>query len=252
METAKQIIEYSLPIKCLEAVILSIYLLNLIETTTNSQPNSNTLRKFTIGFKTVSNGNEYRHVVLGVYCHSSRLFGALGISRRIGLAYKELKYKTLTDLLNSFIEFYSNYLHRVKRIKIGLPISNENRSFAPIVWNGCSIVVNCEEWSRLVEKYSRKIRQEEKASLLLNSLPLMNRKVKYSSRSHKSFYENQTLNNNYQKVRKNQINSVLSFEGSPEQLNRQLCESEIDEGKKSITLPRLIAYSERRKSSIRI
>ena len=53
-------IEYSLPIKCLEAVILSIFLTNEL----------NSLERFSIGFKTVSNGNVHRHVVLGIYCHN--------------------------------------------------------------------------------------------------------------------------------------------------------------------------------------
>jgi hypothetical protein len=58
-------IEDSLPIKCLEAVILSIYLTNELSS----------VERFSIGFKTISNGNIHRHVVLGIYCHNSSQFG---------------------------------------------------------------------------------------------------------------------------------------------------------------------------------
>lgn len=109
MEVSKKIIEDSLPIKCLEAVILSIYLINEI---TGANPTNDTytgnIEKFTIGFKTASKGNIHRHVVLGVYFNGQ--FGALGISRRSDLGYKILKYKTLTDLIVEFIECYASYV----------------------------------------------------------------------------------------------------------------------------------------------
>ena len=81
MEIAKEMIQESLPIKCLEAVILSIY---LTSTLTN-------LQRFTIGFKTKFRGMYYRHVVLGVHHNGS--YGSLGLSRRKELMYKPLEYK---------------------------------------------------------------------------------------------------------------------------------------------------------------
>lgn len=184
---SKRIIEDSLPIKCLEAVILSIYLTNEIPLSVNG------LEKFTIGFKTTSKGNVHRHVVLGVYCHGTGLFGALGISRRSDLGYKKLKFKSLNDLLLDYIDSYSNYLHKVKRIKIGNPIAGSNRSFETIPWNGCTINVasqNASDWPKLVEKHSRTIRHHSSMTLssmkantslslrnLTNlNIPLMNKK----------------------------------------------------------------------------
>jgi len=157
-EISKRIIENALPIKCLEAVILSIYLINEIPL------NLNGLEKFTIGFKTSSKGNVHRHVVLGVFCHSSGLFGALGTSRRSDLAYKELKYKTLTDLILDYIEAFTKYLHRVKRVKIGNRIPHSNRSYESIPWNGFSLNLikeNASEWPKSIEKHSRHIRRNE-------------------------------------------------------------------------------------------
>lgn len=149
MEVAKKMIEESLPIKCLEAVILSIHLTNEISS----------LEKFTIGFKTTSNKNIHRHVVLGIYDHSTGYFGSLGTSRRSDLAYKSLKYKTLSELIQDYIETYSVYLHKVKRVRIGLPINNSNRSYESIPWNGCTIYpYSNNDWEKIVEKHSRNVR----------------------------------------------------------------------------------------------
>lgn len=81
MENAKEIISESLPIKCLEAVILALYL---------TAPLTN-LHRFAVGFKSHFKGLYYRHVVLGVSDNSS--YGALGLSRREDLMYKTLQYK---------------------------------------------------------------------------------------------------------------------------------------------------------------
>ena len=159
-ELARKMIDDSLPIKCLEAVILSIYLTNEMLTGSANTNSVTGIEKFSIGFKTVSNGNVHRHVVLGIYCHNTGLFGALGISRRTDLGHKQLRFRTLTDLILSYIESYNTYLHKVKRIKIGNPIPCSNRSYESIPWNGCTVNLNQDacEWPKLVEKHSRKIR----------------------------------------------------------------------------------------------
>ncbi len=183
-ETSKRIIENSLPIKCLEAVILSIYLINEIPL------NLNGLEKFTIGFKTNSKGNVHRHVVLGIFCHSNGMFGALGISRRPDLAYKEIKYKTLTDLILDYIESFTKYLHRVRRVKIGSRIPHSNRSYESIPWNGISLNLikeNASEWPKLIEKHSRHIRRNEMGRLntfmSLKNLPNLNEGLFFKSKS---------------------------------------------------------------------
>jgi hypothetical protein len=150
MDIARKIIDECLPIKCLEAVILSIYLTNEI----------NTLEKFSISFKTCSNKKIHRHVVLGLYCHKTSKFGTVGISRRSELSYKPLKFETLSDLLNDFICTYSKFMHKVKRIRMGSPIPNVNRSYESIDWNCLNVfpVESNRDWIRQVEKHSRSIR----------------------------------------------------------------------------------------------
>ena len=85
METAKEMIQEALPIKCLEAVILSLYL---------TSPMLNTQR-IAVGFKSEVEGLYFRHVVLVV--QHGGLYGALGLSRRKDLLYKPLAFR-VSDL----------------------------------------------------------------------------------------------------------------------------------------------------------
>ena len=81
MDTAKEMMREALPIKCLEAIILGIYL-------TNGLPG---IDRFPISFKSTFMGNTHRHVVLGIY-HNGR-YGSIGMSRRYDLMYKPLIFK---------------------------------------------------------------------------------------------------------------------------------------------------------------
>lgn len=81
METAKEMIRMSLPIKCLEAFILSLYL-----TAPLSQ-----LQRFAISFKSLCGNHTHRHVVMGMY-HANQ-FGTLGLSRKKDLMDKSLEEK---------------------------------------------------------------------------------------------------------------------------------------------------------------
>ena len=81
MEIAKEMIQESLPIKCLEGVILSLYL---------TSPMLNTQR-IAVGFKSKFDSMYFRHVVLVV--QHGGLYGALGLSRRKDLMYKPLAFR---------------------------------------------------------------------------------------------------------------------------------------------------------------
>ncbi|EDO40230.1 predicted protein [Nematostella vectensis] len=149
MDTAREIIKESLPIKCLEAVIVSLYL-----TSSMSE-----LQRFTIGFKTQFGSSIYRHVVLGV--HANGKYGALGLSRRDDLMYKPLTFKSLCDLLNDFVESYGNYLHSVKKIKLSLPIVHDLHSCEKIHWKYLALSpakLSASDMKKILEKYSRELR----------------------------------------------------------------------------------------------
>ncbi|XP_074674036.1 tubulinyl-Tyr carboxypeptidase 2 isoform X2 [Strix aluco] len=151
METAKEMTRESLPIKCLEAVILGIYL-------TNGQPS---VERFPISFKTHFSGNYFHHVVLGIYCNGR--YGSLGMSRRSDLMDKPLTYRTLSDLIFEFEDSYKKYLHTVKKVKIGLYVPHEPHSFQPIEWK--QLVLNVSKMMRTevrkeLEKFARDMRMK--------------------------------------------------------------------------------------------
>eukprot|EP00128_Syssomonas_multiformis_P016521 Colp12_sorted_trinity150504_noHs@9280 len=130
MDTAKEIIREALPIKCLEAAILGIYL-------TNSMTE---IERFTISFKTQFQGQIYRHIVLGIY-HDGR-YGALGLSRRDDLMYKPVVYPTLHSLLKDYERSYAQYWHAVKKVTLCMPIEHDP----------CSL--KCIEWKYVILNYS--------------------------------------------------------------------------------------------------
>ena len=120
----------SLPIKCFEAFLIAIYLTTGIVG----------LDRFNISFKTRFNSIVYRHIVLGVKYR--QIYGALGLSRRTDLAYKPLneKYERLSTLIDDYLCAYKNYGHTVLRIKIGLPIIHDLKSFLNIHWKAIVIL----------------------------------------------------------------------------------------------------------------
>ncbi|XP_070590540.1 tubulinyl-Tyr carboxypeptidase 2 isoform X3 [Erythrolamprus reginae] len=151
MESAKEMTRESLPIKCLEAVILGIYL-------TNGQ---SSVERFPISFKSHFSGNNFHHVVLGIYFNGR--YGSLGMSRRSELMDKPLIYRTLSDLIFEFEESYKKYLHSVKKVKIGLYVPHEPHSFQPIEWK--QLVLNMSKTMRTeirkeLEKYARDMRMK--------------------------------------------------------------------------------------------
>ncbi|XP_058469457.1 tubulinyl-Tyr carboxypeptidase 2 [Solea solea] len=151
METAREMIRESLPIKCLEAVILGIYLTNGLTS----------LERFPISFKTQFSGHCFHHVVLGVYCNGR--YGSLGMSRRQDLMDKPLVHRTLGELVAEFESSYRRYQHTLKKVKIGLYVPHDPHVFQPIEWK--HLVLNAarlgaQEMRKELEKHGRDMRMK--------------------------------------------------------------------------------------------
>ncbi|XP_076873398.1 tubulinyl-Tyr carboxypeptidase 2 isoform X2 [Brachyhypopomus gauderio] len=151
METAREMIRESLPIKCLEAVILGIYLTNGLAS----------VERFPISFRTQFSGHHFHHVVLGLYCNGR--YGTLGMSRRADLMDKTLSYRTLSELVFEFEDSYRRYQHSVKKVKIGLYVPHNPHVFQPIEWK--YLVLNpCrqghEDMRKELEKHGRDMRMK--------------------------------------------------------------------------------------------
>ncbi|KAM4665095.1 tubulinyl-Tyr carboxypeptidase 1 [Discoglossus pictus] len=149
MDLAKEMTKEALPIKCLEAVILGIYLTNSIAG----------LERFPISFKTQFSGGCFRHIVLGL--HWGGHFGALGMSRREDLMYKPLIHRTLSDLISDFQSAYTCCWHTMRKVKIGPYISHDPHSVEQIDWKHS--VLDLQELGpdglrRELERHSREMR----------------------------------------------------------------------------------------------
>lgn len=154
MEVAKDMIRESLPIKCLEAIILGLFLTNGILG----------MERFPISFKTQFNGNFHRHVVLGIY-HGGR-YGALGMSRREDLMDKPLVFKTLSELITDYEKAYRKYWHDVKKIKIGLPVPHDPHSYECIQWKTLTLTrsrLTQQEMIKEIDSHSKEIRAKARS-----------------------------------------------------------------------------------------
>uniref|UniRef100_A0A8C5EDJ0 Tubulinyl-Tyr carboxypeptidase 2-like n=1 Tax=Gouania willdenowi TaxID=441366 RepID=A0A8C5EDJ0_GOUWI len=151
METAREMIRESLPIKCLEAVILGIYLTNGLTS----------VERFPISFKTQFSGHCFHHVVLGVCCNGR--YGTLGMSRRQDLMDKPLSHRTLGELVSEFEKSYARYQHTLKKVKIGLYVPHDPHVFQPIEWKHLvlnSTRLSAAEMKKELEKHGRDMRMK--------------------------------------------------------------------------------------------
>lgn len=60
------------------------------------------------------NGHVHRHIVLLIRERATGQFGALGISRRKELAYKELRYNSCSDVLADYRRSYEKWWHEAR------------------------------------------------------------------------------------------------------------------------------------------
>ncbi|GAA6213683.1 vasohibin-1 [Lates japonicus] len=149
MDIAKEMTREALPIKCLEAVILGIYL-------TNNMPG---VERFPLSFKSQFSGNHFHHIVLGV--HSGGRFGALGMSRREDLMFKPLEFRTLMDLVQEFDGAYRGYWHTLHKVKIGQYVSHDPHSVEQIEWKHSILDLDKltkEELRKELERHTRDMR----------------------------------------------------------------------------------------------
>ncbi|XP_026209441.1 tubulinyl-Tyr carboxypeptidase 1 isoform X2 [Anabas testudineus] len=149
MDIAKEMTREALPIKCLEAVILGIYL-------TNNIPG---VERFPLSFKSQFSGNHFYHIVLGV--HSGGRFGALGMSRREDLMFKPLDFRTLMDLVQEFDGAYRGYRHTLRKVKIGQYVSHDPHSVEQIEWKHSILDVDKltkEELRKELDRHTRDMR----------------------------------------------------------------------------------------------
>lgn len=136
VSTAKDIINEALPIQCLEAVFLGAYL----------TANAPVLERFPISFKTVAGATVHRHIILAVR-HQHTTWGALGLSRSEKLMFKELKYTSLSELIQDFIHEFELLFHSVLKVYVGFPFSHDIHSSEKVEWRVMNISLELNAWT---------------------------------------------------------------------------------------------------------
>ena len=144
-------IREALPIKCMEAVVMAIYL-------TNGVPG---LGRFTINFKSElpEQGRYFYHVVLGVTLGNR--FGAIGLSRRTNLMDKPIDQPSLKSLIQEFDQSYQDCGQRLVKVRIGQLISHDPYSISPIPWKGVTVYPRTDEdkeFKSKLDKHSRELK----------------------------------------------------------------------------------------------
>ena len=91
---AQEMISNGLPIKCLEAVVLGMYLTCGLN-----------CERITMSFKSRCDGRVYRHIVLVIKLGDR--WGALGLSRRSDLQGKPFIYRSLSALIEDYRDSYT-------------------------------------------------------------------------------------------------------------------------------------------------
>jgi hypothetical protein len=113
--SASSLIEAALPIQCVEAVFISLYL---------TSPLKNLIR-IPVSFKSRHKGNSHKHIVLAVYDKMSHRWGALGLSRRASLMYKPLIYNSFVELIREFEKSYEQCFHKLTKVYLSEPIAHD-------------------------------------------------------------------------------------------------------------------------------
>uniref|UniRef100_A0A061SBR0 Vasohibin-2-like isoform x5 n=1 Tax=Tetraselmis sp. GSL018 TaxID=582737 RepID=A0A061SBR0_9CHLO len=153
MATAREIVREPLPIKCIEAAMLGLYFTCGMED----------LDRLPLRFKSAAGGFVYRHIVLAVHERRTGAWGALGISRRPDLMFKELSHETLSALITDYKDAYEKWGHKLLRVRVGLPAEHSVYFTGRINWCYTSATPRTRPWAKCCaafEAHAAKMRRD--------------------------------------------------------------------------------------------
>jgi len=79
-------------------------------------------------------------------------FGAIGLSRRESLMYKELRYPSLASVLEDYKQSYQAWWHSLDKIRVGLAVSHDTFSTRPVCWRYFLYKVSKTSWEKVQQK----------------------------------------------------------------------------------------------------
>jgi hypothetical protein len=133
--TAKTIMADALPIQCVEAVFLGVYL----------TCEWRDVDRVPISLKSVVDGHVFRHIILAIR-HKDK-WGALGLSRKKTLAFKQIKFVGLGALIADYAQAYREVWHELVKVYVGFPFSHDPFSPAAIKWRVLNVRLDSHPWS---------------------------------------------------------------------------------------------------------
>ena len=105
------------------------------------------LDRYPVSFKSTVAGQCYRHIVLAIKVDGK--FGALGLSRRSTLMFKDFTFATFGDLIADYRDSYEQCFHRLLTVNTGLPLSHQDYKAMPICWRCLKVKLFKHEWELL-------------------------------------------------------------------------------------------------------
>jgi len=136
---SRRICRECLPIQCLEATFLGIFL-------TTSMPD---VERIPVSFKSKVDGHVFRHIVLAIHCTKSNKWGAIGISRKKTLAYKALEFDSFGSLILDYKTAYEKSWHELLKVYVGLPFSHDPYCGTRLHWRVVRFRVDRHPWKRI-------------------------------------------------------------------------------------------------------
>ncbi|EFJ37010.1 hypothetical protein SELMODRAFT_6937, partial [Selaginella moellendorffii] len=105
-----QMIHSPQAIKCVEGVILAIYL------TAGLQG----VERLPVGFETEQDTKIHQHIILVV--RNGKKFGAFGMSREADLAGREIEFDSFSSIVSDYKRAYEGHRHTIQKLWVGLPV----------------------------------------------------------------------------------------------------------------------------------
>lgn len=87
------------------------------------------------------------------------------MSRKTELAYKPLVFQSMSAVLLDYKQWYANYYHTLKKIRIGLPINHDSQDRAVPNWYFLTLTnVAKEDWTSLSSKIDEYVLESKRAA----------------------------------------------------------------------------------------
>lgn len=152
-----------MPIQCAEAVYMAIYLSTIIPQ----------VDRVPLSFKSrlVGQNTVFRHIVLAVRYQGK--WGALGLSRRRNLMWKEITYDSLYELVQDYKLSYESVFHELLAVYLGLPIPHDTLQNYPVKWKAARVSLHQDyrEIETQLNSYAANMNKLVARATLESSLP---------------------------------------------------------------------------------